>query len=161
MAYSILTQSLRKCRMESYVNRSCFSKVFKCAMCLGGQDPERGDITRRKPLSPNQLYERGMIHPQKKQKNNNTAPEIYCFLTLVPLSIHSQITETQMQRAADEMKIYVSSDPQTRKKSIRYPDASVFTPAHSYVNSLNVDTNKAAPSELILSNTFPICPRSS
>ncbi|KAB5567243.1 hypothetical protein PHYPO_G00230570 [Pangasianodon hypophthalmus] len=30
-----------------------------------------------------------------------------------------EITEIQMQRAADEMKIYVSSDPQTRKKSIR------------------------------------------
>ncbi|MCJ8734768.1 hypothetical protein PDJAM_G00239110 [Pangasius djambal] len=30
-----------------------------------------------------------------------------------------EITEVQIQRAADEMKIYVSSDPQTRKKSIR------------------------------------------
>lgn len=70
VAYSILTQSLCTCRMESYVNRSCFSKVFKCAMCLGGQDPERGDITRRKPLSPNQLYERGMIHPQEKQQHH-------------------------------------------------------------------------------------------
>ncbi|XP_017322345.1 intraflagellar transport protein 81 homolog [Ictalurus punctatus] len=30
-----------------------------------------------------------------------------------------EITEIQLQRAVDEMKIYVSSDPQTRKKSIR------------------------------------------
>ncbi|GAA6100914.1 intraflagellar transport protein 81 homolog, partial [Tachysurus ichikawai] len=29
------------------------------------------------------------------------------------------ITEIQIQRAANEMKIYVSSDPQTRKKSVR------------------------------------------
>ncbi|KAL7884708.1 hypothetical protein AOLI_G00074780 [Acnodon oligacanthus] len=30
-----------------------------------------------------------------------------------------EVIEIQMQRAADEMKVYVSSDPQTRKKSIR------------------------------------------
>ncbi|XP_072536929.1 intraflagellar transport protein 81 homolog [Salminus brasiliensis] len=30
-----------------------------------------------------------------------------------------EIIDIQMQRAADEMKVYVSSDPQTRKKSIR------------------------------------------
>ncbi|XP_034452276.1 intraflagellar transport protein 81 homolog [Hippoglossus hippoglossus] len=31
----------------------------------------------------------------------------------------SEITETQLQRAAEEMKAYVSSDPQERKKTIR------------------------------------------
>ncbi|XP_076860230.1 intraflagellar transport protein 81 homolog [Brachyhypopomus gauderio] len=35
------------------------------------------------------------------------------------LSCMRAIVETQMQRASDEMKVYVSSDPQTRKKSIR------------------------------------------
>lgn len=64
VAYCNLTYSHCSCsRIESYVNRTCCSKVFKCAVCLGGQDHERGDITGGKPLSPTQLHERGMIHP--------------------------------------------------------------------------------------------------
>lgn len=30
-----------------------------------------------------------------------------------------QITERQIQRAADEMKLYVSADPQERRKAVR------------------------------------------
>ncbi|XP_017571611.1 intraflagellar transport protein 81 homolog [Pygocentrus nattereri] len=35
------------------------------------------------------------------------------------INCQKEVIEIQMQRAADEMKVYVSSDPQTRKKSIR------------------------------------------
>lgn len=36
------------------------------------------------------------------------------------LSLSSQIIEMQMQRAAEEMKAYVSPDPQERRKTIRW-----------------------------------------
>uniref|UniRef100_A0A3B4D398 Intraflagellar transport protein 81 homolog n=1 Tax=Pygocentrus nattereri TaxID=42514 RepID=A0A3B4D398_PYGNA len=36
------------------------------------------------------------------------------------INCQKEVIEIQMQRAADEMKVYVSSDPQTRKKSISF-----------------------------------------
>lgn len=36
-----------------------------------------------------------------------------------PLFLFRQTVKMQLQRAADEMKIYVSSDPQEKKKALR------------------------------------------
>lgn len=36
-----------------------------------------------------------------------------------PLLMFQQTVKMQLQRAADEMKIYVSSDPQEKKKALR------------------------------------------